>query len=200
MRPLMDWLAVHPLRDDPEAPLWPSLAPNRNFQSLTYPYFKHIVKRIAARAGYKKEFWPYLLRHSRLTFMADKLTESRLDEFAGWTLGSRMPRRYVHFSGRDLDANILGIYGIKPREEVSGSLLKPKDCPRCNAEIAPEVKRCPRCGLVVDQVLAAKHEQSRLKREEDLIRRIERLEREYAAAQAQGGHREAPSSPRLGTS
>ncbi|MEM1562620.1 MAG: site-specific integrase [Candidatus Bathyarchaeia archaeon] len=65
--PLLDWLRVHPRRDDPEAPLWCSLATNYVGRPLSYRHFRLIVKRIARRAELRRDVWPYLFRHSCLT-------------------------------------------------------------------------------------------------------------------------------------
>ena len=83
----MRWLSVHPSRNDPEAPLWVSLDTGHRGNQLSYRYFRETIAKTAARAGLQKDVWPYLFRHSQLTSMADKLTDSKLTLFAGWTLG-----------------------------------------------------------------------------------------------------------------
>jgi integrase/recombinase XerD len=187
MRPLLEWLKQHPDKDEPDAPLWPSLSSRTFSQALSYFSFIRIVKQTARRAGMNRDVWPYLFRHSRLTFLADKLTESKLDQFAGWTMGSKMARTYVHFSGRDLDASVLSVYGIKTDEHNNESILKPAACPRCQNVLMPDQKRCPQCGLVVDPVLAAKLEARAADRErkevQELARRIERIEGELNSLQ-----------------
>jgi len=178
MQPLLEWLKQHPDKDNPEAPLWPSLSSQTYGKALSYLGFIKIVRTIARRAGLNKKVWPYLFRHSRLTFLADKLTESKLEQFAGWTLGSKMTRTYVHFSGRDLDASVLGLYGIKG-ETNNESILKPKLCPRCNNQIMPDEKRCSKCGLVIDPLLAASlAEHAALHvNNADLVKRLDEIEK-----------------------
>jgi len=205
MGPLMDWLALHPRKDDPSAPLWFTLSRRDYGRQLSYQYFRLMLKRMARDSGFKGDFWGYLLRHTRLTAMADKLTEIRLDQFAGWKLGSPMASRYVHWSGRDLTPAVLSVYGIKTEEQAKESLLKPQTCPRCKrlgieVALAPDLKRCPKCGLILDPVLAAKMEAHKMKETEDLRKRIEKLESQYGDLQGRGGRREGPSSPRQGTS
>ncbi|MEM3573642.1 MAG: hypothetical protein QXJ62_05385 [Nitrososphaeria archaeon] len=78
-RPLLDWLNIHPQKDDPNAPLWPS----RYGKGMCYQYFRNVVKRCAIEAGLKKAVWPYLFRHTQLTWMAKKLTEAKLALYAG---------------------------------------------------------------------------------------------------------------------
>lgn len=165
---LKRWLELHPRRNDPDAPLWCALDPIHRGGRLSYGRFREKLKMIAERAGLKKDFWPYLLRHSQLTSMADKLTEAKLSLFGGWVLGTRMTRRYVHWSGRDLDRSILSLHGLAPRES-SNHILTLTACPRCNGKNPPSSPRCESCGLVLDREMA-------LRMEDDLARRVERLE------------------------
>lgn len=111
-RPLLRWLSEHPMKENPGAPLWPALDTGHVGHQLTYGHFRIIVRKTAARAGLAKAIWPYLFRHSQLTNMADKLTDSKLTLFAGWTMGTKVTRRYVHWSGRDLDKSLLAIHGL----------------------------------------------------------------------------------------
>jgi hypothetical protein len=67
--------------------------------------------------------------------MADKLTDSKLTLFAGWTLGTKMARRYVHWSGRDLDQNLLEIHGLaKPEASTTNHMLGLVACPGCGTK------------------------------------------------------------------
>ena len=89
LRPLMRWLSLT-LQGMTLKRLSgsPSIRANRGNQ-LSYRYFRETIAKTAARAGLQKDVWPYLFRHSQLTSMADKLTDSKLTLFAGWTLLAR---------------------------------------------------------------------------------------------------------------
>ncbi|MEM4143587.1 MAG: site-specific integrase [Candidatus Bathyarchaeia archaeon] len=173
-KPLLEWLRNHPSAADPNAPLWCSLAPNRKGQRLCYMHFRLIIKRIARHAGLKKTVWPYIFRHSTLTAMAKVLTEPRLELFAGWAHGSRMTRRYVHFSARDLEDAILGLYGLRSKEPKD-TMLQPIKCERCGDLNSPGSLRCGRCGLVLDMVLAQKLEEDAKNEIVDLKKQIAEL-------------------------
>ncbi|MCD6592773.1 tyrosine-type recombinase/integrase [Candidatus Bathyarchaeota archaeon] len=54
-QPLLEWLKSHPYRDSPEAPLWPSLSTNYKGKRLSYRHFRLIIKRLAKKAGLKKD-------------------------------------------------------------------------------------------------------------------------------------------------
>ncbi len=83
-KPLLEWLEEHPYKNDPEAPLWISLATNYKGKRLCYRHFRLIIKRLVRKSGLKKDVWPYLFRHSTLTGLAKVFTEARLEQYAGW--------------------------------------------------------------------------------------------------------------------
>jgi site-specific recombinase XerD len=141
-KPLLQWLEEHPYKTDPQAPLWCAIDHNHQGERLSYTHFNQIIKRLAKTAGLKRNIWPYLYRHSSLTAMAKVFTESRLEQFAGWTYGSKMTRRYVHFSARDLEDALLELQGLKASSKVEG-IAKLVDCPRCSNKTRLETYDAP---------------------------------------------------------
>jgi len=174
-KPLLDWLTKHPKRGDPEAPLWISLSNNSKAEGMSYCYLRKLVRQLAAKAGVRKKVWPYLFRHTCLTAMAKILTEAKLELYAGWVHGSDMPRRYVHFSARDLEETILEVHGLKsPARE--DSIIRPMQCPRCGESNPPSNVRCSICGYILDKKLAMEVEEKHAERMEEILKRLERLE------------------------
>lgn len=195
-KPLLEWLRNHPNAADPNAPLWCSLAPNRKGQRLCYRHFRLIIKRIARNAGLKKTVWPYIFRHSTLTALAKVLTEPRLELFAGWTHGSRMTRRYVHFSARDLEDAILGLYGLRPKDNTE-AILQPIKCERCGELNPPGSLRCCRCGFVLDKMLAQKLEEETKKELETLKKQIAELKAMVNSAFATQTSQQSSRAPQV---
>jgi len=171
-RLLLDWLVKHPKRHDPDAPLWISLSNNSKSEAMSYYYFRKLVKELAKKAGLRRDVWPYLFRHSCLTALAKVLTESKLELYAGWVHGSKMARRYVHFSARDLEETVLEIHGLKEAKRADG-ILKPTQCPRCGSMNPPNNVRCEYCGYILDRSLAIKAEEEEQKKEEKVIKMLE---------------------------
>ena len=143
---LRAWLNDHPMKNDPEAPLWIKT----NNEPITYSTISKLIKKIAKKAGIKKRVHAHLFRHSRATFLAQYLTEAQLSHYLGWVQGSKMASIYVHLSGRDMDKALLGIYGIKLEEKKKEEKLKPKICPRCKERNAYNAVFCSRCGLPLE--------------------------------------------------
>ena len=139
-QPLLDWLEKHPRSNDAEAPLWASLSNNSKGDCVSYYYLRKLLKTLAKRANVKRNIWPYLFRHSCLTALAKVFTESKLELYAGWVQGSKMTRRYVHFSARDLEEAVLELHGITSKEETKRS-FRLEMCPRCKKKNQPESVR-----------------------------------------------------------
>jgi len=175
-KPLLEWLEDHPDRANPNAPLWTSLSNNRKGVRISYQRFCYMIKRIARKAGLKTDVWPYLFRHSMLTELAKVFTEAKLEQYAGWIHGSKMAKQYVHFSARDLEDAVLELHGLKKSEATDG-LPKLVECPRCGNKNPPGNVRCGYCGLILDRETAIKIEEGEKRREDEILRRLERLER-----------------------
>jgi len=172
--PLLEWIKNHPNKDDPDAPLWCSLATNYKGERLSYRHFRLLIKRLSKKAGLKKDVWPYLFRHSTLTNLAKVFTEARLEQYAGWVHGSKMSRRYVHFSARDLEDAVLELHGFRKQDDAK-SVLKLIECPRCGSQNPPGNVYCNFCGFILDSEAAIKMEMEERRRDEIVIQRLEEM-------------------------
>ncbi len=146
---LRAWLQVHPRPGDPDAPLFVE----RGGGPLTRRALYQIVRRAGERAGLGKSVHPHMLRHTRLTELAKRLTEQELKAFAGWGADSKMAAVYVHLSGRDVERAVLRkVHGIEP-EEVSEeeSPLRPEACPNCGYVNPRDAEFCLRCGYPLSE-------------------------------------------------
>jgi site-specific recombinase XerD len=128
------WLNMHPMRNDPKAPLFiTDRKYDGDYRRLNEQTVNNMLNGLAEKASLKKNVYPHAFRHGRLTDLAKRgFNEMELRIFAGWTKESNMPATYLHLSGADLEKKILAKNGIieddsMEREEE----LKPIDCPRC---------------------------------------------------------------------
>src|SRR5919197_1224857 len=64
----------------------------------------------------KKPWNPYIRRHSSLTEKSTILKEHTLRQFAGWSAGSNMHLKYLHYFGNESNDSILEAYGIIPKD------------------------------------------------------------------------------------
>lgn len=150
---LAAWINIHHLKDDTNAPLWVGIGSRNRNMHIHYRTFSDELKLFGKKAELKKKIYPYIFRHTRATHMANHLTEAQMCQYFGWVQGSKMPRTYVHLSGRDLDAPILKMHGIKVEEEIEKE-YSPKKCNRCETINSPSCKFCSKCGMVLDDKTA----------------------------------------------
>ncbi|MHC5053969.1 MAG: tyrosine-type recombinase/integrase [Planctomycetota bacterium] len=149
------WLALHPFKDQPDAPLWIGTGTRcnamRHFErtgkmlSMRANTMREILNELSRRADVKKRHNPHAFRHARATELAKHLKESELRAYMGWTPGSSMPGIYVHLSGRDTDAAILAAYGVRTSDS-SRMLGRPQACPACSASNPNGARMCLKCG------------------------------------------------------
>ncbi len=142
---LSAWISDHPLKDDPESPLWIKLTGRNALKAMEYADIRAQIKKIAKRAGIKKRIYPHLFRHTRATRLLAKVPESIGAKYMGWINGSKMVSVYVHLASEDVEEAILRMHGIKANGNSDD--LEVRQCPRC-LMVNPAVSRfCSRCGL-----------------------------------------------------
>lgn len=159
---LSAWLNMHPLRKDPNAPLWVTLGSRENHRQLSYGTARSILKDCAKRAGIKKRVWLYLIRHSRITPASKILPHSLLCATAGWKQNSRMPSVYIHLAGEDIDEAhciLSGTVKVEKEDEQLQSVV----CQRCKSKNLPGSTFCNRCGMPLSMVTAMKLDHARAK-------------------------------------
>jgi len=97
----------------------------------------------------KKPWNPYIRRHSALTEKSGILKEHHLRQYAGWSPGSNMHLKYLHYFGNESNESILEAYGIMSKDKQISEALRPKSCPNCNEPNKPDSKFCAKCRMVL---------------------------------------------------
>jgi site-specific recombinase XerD len=147
---LQSWFDIHPLKDEGQYPLWVSQATNFKNKPLGLRGAQKIIEESLVTAGlHHKHKRLYLLRHSRATHLARFFTEQQMCVFFGWVIGTKVVRRYIHLSGKDLDNTLLSISEGKPIQQNEYQ-LKTIKCNRCSETLSPTQQFCGRCGLSLD--------------------------------------------------
>jgi len=145
----------HPFKENKQSPLFFSVSNREKYKEplnrrLGIPAVWSILKQGEKTSGIKKEIHPHLLRHSRLTWLADNgLSENMMRLFAGWEPGSNMPAVYLHTNPVNIATKIYQKQGSAPPEQLKPepSKLLPKKCPRCKVENDPSSPYCKHCWL-----------------------------------------------------
>lgn len=142
---LREWLSIHPFRNDPDSYLWLSEATNHRYRPIGLRSAEKAFAETMKRAGIRKSTRLYILRHSRATHLANKLTEAQLCAYFGWSLGTKVVQRYIHLAGVNTDNVLLELAGIQI-DRSSESILRVKYCKRCREQLSPNHDYCIRCG------------------------------------------------------
>jgi hypothetical protein len=156
---LVHWLALHPAKDKPSAPLW-IVSRNGVFQPeepMTYNGLVKAIERSFTRANVKKAYNPHLFRHSRATWAATNgWTQLEMCKFFGWTPESDMPAYYTSLVNEDVEARMRKCYGLENKQDTATQKRKPHACQRCQAVNGADQRFCFRCGMAL--TIEAAHE------------------------------------------
>jgi len=168
---LTGWLNMHPLKDNPEAPLWIIIGNSNRGKHMSYDTFKTLVMRLQKRAGVKKRMYHHLFRHTRVTHLLlnDKINEAKAKVYFGWVPDSKMLSEYSHLMSSDVNNSILEIYDIKT-EENKKPILKPKQCPRCQIINGVDSQFCYKCGCILDVNTAIDLDEERRKSDDLMVK------------------------------
>lgn len=145
---LAKWMDAHPLRDNPEGPLWIITEYTKFGSALSYSAGIGILRRAMNRSGLKKKVNLNLFRHSEATNSAKFMNEAQMRKRHGWSATSKMPANYVHLVSADVDETYLKHFGIKTGKEETAE--PPKKCPFCDVYNSPTSEYCYKCARLID--------------------------------------------------
>jgi integrase/recombinase XerD len=164
-----EWLSDHPSRNNPNSPLFIGLGRRSMGRQFTisglqhmYTHYKNeffpklmrhstipIEDKEKIKSLLAKPFNPYIRRHSALTEKSTKLKLHTLNQHAGWTTGSAMAQKYLHYFGSESSSSLLEAYGIVTPDSVPINTLNPVTCPNCGEGNTQDSKFCNKCRMVL---------------------------------------------------
>jgi integrase len=164
---LKDWIDQHPQTGNPNSPLMCGLGKKlgrrittptlytiyKNYREKVFPKLldnpsippedKQKIKELL-----KKPWNPYIRRHSALTEKSTILKEHILRQHAGWSIGSQMPQKYLHYFGSESSQSLLEAYGIIPKDQQIDQ-FRPKQCPNCSEPNKRDSIFCVKCRMIL---------------------------------------------------
>ena len=144
---LAAWVNYHPLKDDPEAPLWSCLE-RRGTTALLGQTVGHILKAIAADAGIRKRIYPHLFRACSITHkQACGWPEQAIKKFHGLSKDSKVMKHYSHLSYANLEEIQCRMNGL-PVDDPKGA-NRGIECSACGKANPLFVETCE-CGQPVE--------------------------------------------------
>jgi integrase/recombinase XerD len=152
---LASWLDVNPNKEQ-NAPVWVNTQIRKEIPSrgLSYSWGHKLLRDMAKRAGIDKPIRPHLMRHSLATYYAPRLTEAVMNEHFGWAQGGRTAATYTHLSGKQVDDQILAVFGKKKIDPDGNKAIDIVICKRCGVENTPSSYECRKCGFPLSEEIA----------------------------------------------
>ena len=170
---LHNWLAVHPNKDNPDAPLWVNIGTTQNIKNnlsekninnkykmqwsyrMSYAAARKLLQVAAKKAEIKKPVNPHSWRHSRATALsAVGISGNLLNEIFGWRQGGKTQSFYLHISGQQTDNMLLSkAYGMSAQETNNGQpRMFPLKCFSCGELNSHDATRCKKCNSIIGQL------------------------------------------------
>lgn len=182
---LEQWLAVHPRKNDLEAPLFCNTLGKPLKASAANKALKVLVKQIAESLtdNEQRKAWSaktkislHSFRHSRATSLANRgMSGELMAALVGWTPGSKMPSVYIRASQLDAQAALRRAYGLeKPQEQK----MQVKTCVNCHTPNPLDSNKCSLCHLPLNPDEVSKLMQD-MAVQKDLEERFKQLEEAY---------------------
>jgi len=153
------WLKLHPLPDEPNAPLWMLMRQKGKIVNLSYgnvrKIFLNALKRQGIRKGKQSNI--HMLRKSKATHdMADGVPITIIKSRGSWVKGSQaLQQCYLSVQEKDKDNAYRKKYGMavnNGHEEASPL----SSCARCHATLEAKDNLCGTCGFPTSKAFAAK--------------------------------------------
>jgi integrase len=165
---IKDWISQHPQSANPNSVLLCGFGKSLNkvihvrslrktYENYRDKFFPKLLDnpnvlpedKQKIRELLKKPWNPYIRRHSALTEKSGILKEHHLRQYAGWSPGSNMHLKYLHYFGNESNDSLLEAYGIISKDKQLSEALRPKQCPNCNEPNKPDSRFCAKCRMVL---------------------------------------------------
>lgn len=114
------------------------------------------LERLSDRSGIEKHITPHIFRHSRITHLiSEGMSESVIKLMMWGNINTKMFQTYAHLTGGDIDREVLGSYGIVPKDKKENHALEPVMCANCMTINPPGAEYCSHCGKSLSADAAA---------------------------------------------
>jgi len=171
---LAQWLNEHPIKNNPDAPLFCQIRGKNFGKPLNYEAARNSIGIAAKDAGLEKRVFLNLFRHSEATQLANFMTEAQLRKRHGWSPTSKMPGRYVHLINADVEDALLKHYGITKEEQTKQEI--PTKCPICEMVNPIDAKLCSKCGKPLDLKTALENEEKEKEEKKLLMAKLDKIQ------------------------
>jgi len=142
---IKDWISQHPQGGNPNSALLSGFrrslgrpirttSLNKIYDNYKKDFFTKLLNtnnpnvsqedKQKIRDRLKKPWNPYIRRHSSLIEKSTILKEHTLRQYAGWSPGSNMHLKYLHYFGNESNDSILEAYGVISKDKQISEALR----------------------------------------------------------------------------
>jgi len=141
---IVQYLSIHPDKDNPKSYLWMTNCKNRPNKPLVHRACQKVLDVAFRRAKLKdRRHNMHWFRHSRASILAAHLNEALLCQYMGWVIGSREVRTYTHLQPKQLQNKVLELKGLIVEKDQS--IRPPQRCV-CGCINDTSARYCYKCG------------------------------------------------------
>lgn len=181
---LAAWINAHPMKKDPDAPLWPQQTKHGFGKPLTYAAARQVVLKAADNAknrfsDFNKRVTFTIFRHSEATRVANFMTQAQMTKRHGWVGDSKMPDRYVHLINADVDNALFKHHGINTTENEDKQSTAPKICSTCEMPNPFDSELCSKCSKPLDLQTALQLDEQEKDNHESLIQKMDDMQMKF---------------------
>lgn len=157
------YLALHPAKDNPDAPLWIDYSKSKNGRivGMNYCSIRMMLRKKAIKAGVDvKKVKPHNFRHADTrNRLKQGDPERMIVKQKGWSGKTKQIDTYANLTYEDVDEYEMRRSGrLKVADTVS--ILAPVECPRCGKTNMREADVCV-CGMPLTKKKASEMEEAR---------------------------------------
>lgn len=157
-RKLVDLIASHPLKTNPEAYLFYSK--HAEDHRISYRSASELIRLACEKAGLPKRNL-YKLRHSRITNLLLSRTPMPVVQKISGHKRLETVRIYTSIIHNDVVDAVMIDRGLRPEKKSEDEKIQVRKCIKCNRMEDPTSVRCSACGSFLDVVTALKFSQAR---------------------------------------
>jgi len=171
---LVNWLDIHPSKEDRDSPLWPSRCRSIPLKPLMHSGIRCMIRKLAKKASVSKRVYPHLFRHSRATHLlaTGTLNEAQAKVFFGWVPDSNILSTYAHLVTRDANDAILRAHGVL--KSFPKTAVQARSCGMCHSPNEPTARFCFHCGYGLD-ISAVETAKKQIHEAETLLKQFLRM-------------------------
>jgi integrase len=151
------WLEHHPMRDNPDSPLWIHRNGPRQ-EAIKAVQIQNLLKKTVRASGLKRNIHWHMFRHTENTWATARgVSRASRNITHGWTAGSNTAAIYESLTDEDAAKEYERAHGIQVREEEKKDAFATVKCAYCGEENPASSKTCHFCYVPLDKEQAEQY-------------------------------------------